>query len=316
MARGQQFPFRIQIKNWSTIQKHMQINAYFDNPAVYIILAFPVVTKPIYEVIRVTPLPVHDQNYMFALLKITHTLLAIDKENNQYLTLKEDDLNKCVQDDKNYIYERNYPAYSVTANAPCEVQVYAKSVGYLNHCERQHIVSNMTLWITLAETQAWLYSIAAEQKIIQCNEQKEKQLTITKTGKLTLNENCKLTTLDMTLRTKKLIGTRYIQMHLPEFNLTLTKEHKEFDTKIKLRQDTIFEQVIKDPAEIDKLSLSLEELNKEIENSESNIFAKYKHAIYHIGSSTITIIRIIVIGISVWKIKCKKHTAPATVCTQ
>lgn len=245
----------------------MQVNAYFDNPAVYTILTFPVVTKPIYEVIRVTPLPVHDQNHIFTLLKITHTLLAIDKENDQYLTLKEDDLNKCVQDNKNYICERNYPAYFVTSNAPCEVQVYAKSIGYLNHCEIRHIVSNATLWITLAETQAWLYSTAAEQEItIICNDQKQKQHTLTKTGKLTLNENCKLTTSDMTLRTKRFIGTRVIQMHMPEFNLSLTKNHKEFNTNIKLKHDTIFEPIIKDPADIVKLSLSLDELNKEIEN--------------------------------------------------
>jgi len=101
------------------------------------------------------------------------------------------------------------------------------------------------LWITLTEPQSWLYSTPNAQEIhIKCKDYEENKITIT--GKITLGIACKLTTVKVTLKTKQRASSRLIETHLPEFNLTLTRENK---IKIKPDKDFKLKQVIKDPSE-------------------------------------------------------------------
>ncbi|XP_024885827.1 uncharacterized protein LOC112463592, partial [Temnothorax curvispinosus] len=239
LSQGAHFPFKIQTENWNKIQEFMEINAYYDNPNVYTILTFPIVTYPKYEIIRINPLPVHDRENIFVIPKTTYDLLAIDKENRNYVTLKEDDLNKCKHSGTTFVCNTNHPVYFITPHAPCEVQIYIRAEE--DNCERRHILSTVTFWITLAESQAWLFSTPYKQSItIQCNNQGEHKIDINRTGRIKLTDNCKLTTTDLTLRTKKRDHTTHVQMHLPQFNLTFkqvttdTKINNEIATELKI----------------------------------------------------------------------------------
>jgi len=47
-------------------------------PSIYIILRFPIVAYPVYDIIKITPVPIHDSANVFTLIKTTYNL--IDKE--------------------------------------------------------------------------------------------------------------------------------------------------------------------------------------------------------------------------------------------
>jgi len=68
-------------------------------PKIYIILRFPIIAYLVYEIIKITPIPIHDCANVFTLIKTTYHLLVIDKENRCYLLLDEHDLKECIQDD-------------------------------------------------------------------------------------------------------------------------------------------------------------------------------------------------------------------------
>ena len=282
----------------------MKINAYYDNTNVYTILTFPIVTYPNYEIVRTIPLPVYNNKNIFVIPKTTNTLLAINKENRNYLTLKENDLNKCAHSGTTFVCEINYPVYFITARAPCEVQIYIGA--QKNSCEQRHILSSVAFWITLTEPQTWLFSTPNTQQInIQCNDQAENKIKINRTGKIKLNENCKLTTTDVTIQTKKRTDTKIVQMYLPEFNVTI-EESIIIDNKIDSEKEIKLEPVIRDPAELIKLSLSLDEIKREVENNQPSVFAN-KNIVYPVGSATL-IITILVIKIkSIYIIRKKRN---------
>lgn len=100
----------------------MKISAFYDIPIVYSLITLPIVTDSMYEIITTTPLPVYDGNNIFTLLKLINTIIAINKESHNYLTLTETELKDCVKDNLNYICEKDYPMYRITMNALCEVK--------------------------------------------------------------------------------------------------------------------------------------------------------------------------------------------------
>jgi len=90
------------------------------------------------------------------------------------------------------------------------------------------------------------------------------------------------------------------------FNLSLNyKSNNVIKTAKKLKQ------VIKNPLELTKLSLRVEEISRNVENEGSSIF-KDKYFMYPVGSGTLIIIIASIIGIVTWKIKKKIKTKKRT----
>jgi len=120
LTKGLHFPFKIQLENWCTIQRYVQINVYYDRPDIYTIFRFPIIAYPTYRIIKIVALPVHDHENIFTFVKINHPLLAIDKENHHYILPNRDELQECVRD--TYTCDKNLPIYYAEADAPCEMQ--------------------------------------------------------------------------------------------------------------------------------------------------------------------------------------------------
>jgi len=96
LTSGLHFPFRIHTVNWRIIQKYIVTSAHYNYLSIYIILKFPIITYPVYEIIKITSVLIHDSANVFTLIKITYNFLAIDKENRCYLLLNEHDLKECT----------------------------------------------------------------------------------------------------------------------------------------------------------------------------------------------------------------------------
>jgi len=165
------------------------------------------------------------------------------------------------------------------------------------NCEKRHIITNTTFWITLSEQQSWLYSTSREQEItINCKNQKENKVIIKNTGKITLGPNCKLTTPEVTLKTTSQLHSKVIMAHLPKFNITSIQETNN-ENNVKPSKKLKLKQVIDNPIKLIELSNSLNEINKELGKNEENIFQN-KYFVYPIGSATIITIILIIIGLT------------------
>jgi len=102
----------------------------------------------------------------------------------------------------------------------------------------------------------------------------ENKIILDKTGKLSVNKKCTIVTPHVTLRTQKAIATKESQIYIPTFNLTFLeyKSSSAIKSEEKIAKKTKLKQVIKDPLELTKLNLNIEEINNNLENEENNIF--------------------------------------------
>jgi len=90
----------------------------------------------VYEIIKITLVPIHNSANVFTLIKTTYHRLVIDKENRHYLLLNERNLKECTQDSTKYTCDRNWPTYYVQEDAPCEIQIYVKTSSQTQNCEK------------------------------------------------------------------------------------------------------------------------------------------------------------------------------------
>ena len=278
------------------------MTAYHDEPYIHNIIHFPIIAYPTYKLVKANPLPIHVRNNIFVGIKINYPLLAIDKENRQYKIINKADLADCIKERDTYTCKRNSPTYYAETNAPCEVQTYAQTPGYLRHCTQEHIHSNVTVWITLTEPNTWLYSTPnAEEISIKCDHSPEEKIVLNGTGKIKLTSHCKLTTPHATLTAQKSIGTSYIQTYLPKYNIT--EEYRKENSQ-KKAEKTI-KHIIRDPLELTKLSLSLKEVEDDLEENNNNIFTN-KYFLYPTGTGTIIVIVAIAVAIVAWIVKKNK----------
>jgi len=175
------------------------------------------------------------------------------------------------------------------------------------------VLTNTTIWIALTKPRSWLYSTPVAQEIsINCNNRKENKILINNTDKITLESNCRLTTTEVTLRTINQIESKFITAHLPKFNINRISENvvnnkynKNPIEKLQLKH------VIDNSTKLINLSNSLNEINKELEKDEDNIFQN-KYFIYPVGSISSVITVCAIIGITIYTCKkCKacKNTA-------
>jgi len=166
--------------------------------------------------------------------------------------------------------------------------------GRIRNCEKGQVLSDTTLWITLTEEQSWLYSTPNPQEItIKCENEIENKIILDKTGKLSINKNCIITTSHVTLHTRKAIAIKEIQAYIPTINLSL--DYKS-DSEINTAKNIKLKQVIKDPLELTKLSLRVEEISHNVENQSNNILSN-KYFMYLVSSGTLVIIIISIAGI-------------------
>ncbi|KYN09450.1 hypothetical protein ALC57_18439 [Trachymyrmex cornetzi] len=117
LTKGLHFPFQIKLENWHAIQKHMLINAFVMDNDIFTILKFPIIAYPTYKIISVTPLPVYKQLNVFKFIKVVHSIIALDRENNHYTLLNENELKECIHDMNMYTCERTFPIYQIQSDA-------------------------------------------------------------------------------------------------------------------------------------------------------------------------------------------------------
>ncbi|XP_070524042.1 uncharacterized protein [Cardiocondyla obscurior] len=218
LEEGTYFPFRINTKNWNAIEQYAEISAYSDEQMIVTIIRFPIVDDARYELKRVTPFPVLDKSNenIFKIIEIENEYIAVDRENNNYLTLKREDIRQCVNNDNTYICEQSIPVYHTRASAPCEVRAITEPAKKPDTCVTREVASRATVWIAVSEPQEWIYSTTKEQTIeIQCRHRPSKKLEINRTGIVKLRTACKLTTTEMTIKTKNTIGESKIERHVP-----------------------------------------------------------------------------------------------------
>jgi hypothetical protein len=211
--------------------------------------------------------------------EIRNEIIALDKEKLTYIKLKRSDLEKCININSQYLCTNALPRYRVSANAPCEVQIYTRH--YQPSCNLKHTVANETVWIALQQSHTWLYSTPDNQQIIiSCDGYNEHSKIIKNTGKITLFGKCKLTTKDMTVESKETIYETDIETYLPQINMS-----RLYETLTP--KNISLESVIQHRVEVTDLKAKIQQIDGSLENKEQMFFTQ-KQFVYPMATSGMT----------------------------
>ncbi|KYM96677.1 hypothetical protein ALC62_12661 [Cyphomyrmex costatus] len=289
LPEGLYFPFSLDGSDWINIEKATTISAYCDRDNIYTILQFPLTASPTYEILHAIPLPVYDHDNKFVSVEINEPYIAVDTEQHTYITITEYELQECSKIGLNYICERNHAINRITSDAICEIQLYLKAENQYKHCNHKFVTAHSVLWKKLENS--WLFS-APTKKVatIKCKNYPESKEILENTGKITLQNNCKLITSDVVIRSRLLERTKIIESYLPNVNITLLRNAQVLDNKtdqIKLKQ------LVRDPNELKYLGMKLNKIYNDLQNQE---FYKQKEFIYPMATSGFIILTIVIIA--------------------
>ncbi|XP_067204149.1 uncharacterized protein [Linepithema humile] len=307
LPQGTHFPFVLENSGWHLMEQVVTVTAFVANNTVYCIIKFPLVSYPRYKLIKVIPLPIFNHGTLFTFTEVNQHIIAVNLELASYVTLSEQNVDKCKIIGKQYICKSNSPVYNINQRALCEVQLYAK-LAKKNTCDIRFIRSNQTIWIALNTENAWLYSANKEQEItIQCENRENVQVVISRTGRIILTKNCKIITTDMTIKAFSKMRDTSIQAFLPQFNLTLIKETAtKKDNKIIIRPIKL-KKIIQNPSELMELGEKAKDIYNELKDSETIQFNKPTFIYPMVTSSVAVIIIIISVTIGVIIVLIKKR---------
>lgn len=286
------FPFEIEKRNWLKIEKYVKVSAYRDNLNIYTILYFPLISHPAYSVIKVFPLPIHDHEDIFTLAEIHNNLIILNKEGRTFLPIGESEIKECIKIEQNYICDKTYPIHKMNSlsETPCEIQMYLQQQRDRDNCNTKHIIISNTIWIPLHNPHEWLYSTTNETKIaISCENHSEERISIKNTGKITLQDNCKITTQDVTIENKGIIQGGSIDTYLPKTNIPLLRDSNDS------RQD--IKNIVHNHAELAEIRSKLKILDSELRNNDETFYTQKQ---FIVPMATSGLLTIALIALIVW----------------
>ncbi|KYQ47385.1 hypothetical protein ALC60_13596 [Trachymyrmex zeteki] len=127
-----------------------------------------------------------------------------------------------------YLCPQNFPVHRVNTDPICEIEIYLEIRQYYKNCNIRSMTANRTTWIPLNNPHTWLYSAPTKQNIIiYCKDHGEIKETIENTGRIILENNCKLTTSDTIIKSQKTLHGATLEAYLPEYNISSLYNLKE-----------------------------------------------------------------------------------------
>ena len=117
------------------------------------------------------------------------------------MTLTDDDFRECIKINSNYLCERSFAINRITPKVIDEIQLYLRYDRHYKHCDYKYVSSQNIIWKRLENS--WLYSTPTKEVInIKCKNSPEVKETIIDTGKIVLQDDCRIITTNVVIKSQ------------------------------------------------------------------------------------------------------------------
>ena len=239
-------------ENIKDILKLIYVKARVTQSYLLLEVHIPLTSDDEYQLYRVLPLPMYQPNGDILTVLSTSTYIATNFRKDTYISIMQEDLNKCVKiNEESIICNTNYPIINLHSTlAPCEAKLLGQQHNL--HCATTKTQCSDS-WTKLQKPNRWLYScctncyarVICDQKIVSTN--------LDKVGFLDLSEGCVLQNTDTSIFAFNHFGNKLdlepevpdipkVDMHYTEdmhFNFTV------IETRTKLNQSKLHNEVDK-----------------------------------------------------------------------
>ena len=158
------------------------------------ILQIPLIQSTSYQLYKLQPFPMEQQENVFMYIDITKEFLFTDAMRQKYGKLSYPELQACfMPNELSYVCKENVPIVTYIPNDDCESTLIHPSTRVIptKVCEQRMLTLENTYWIPLHLSNEWLFvAPKVELFTVLCGTEKF-QLTLQNRGKLYLPSRCK-----------------------------------------------------------------------------------------------------------------------------
>lgn len=192
LTDGKEFPIPLIEENAFKLLEISRLKTYYTNNKLIFVLDIPLPVSTTYQLYRLIPLPIALPNTTntFAYVKPHCDYVAMAQSQMTYVLLKEVD--KCKEVRSNEKICEVHTIYSTMDTLPCEVSLLTSpSKNFSPTCSTRMITGKISIWEQLLDNQ-WIFVLSNSMRLtVSCNRGDIYDVELSKTGILSLNENCK-----------------------------------------------------------------------------------------------------------------------------
>lgn len=157
----------------------------------------PLVSNADFTIYKAIALPMKTANTT-TYVRISSDYIAVNLKTNTFISLTEDDLKQCLQQNANsYLCKRNVPSYNLHSNhAPCEAKLLSQHNIAPCDIERAKCKDE---WIQLHTSNSWLATCCDVCALRTLCDSDVTSYTITTTSIVAITEDCVLQSKDLTI---------------------------------------------------------------------------------------------------------------------
>lgn len=251
-AEDMDLPLPISVENLALYYHISTPEVRILNNQMIISFSIPLVGTKLYALNKVTSMPYRIKDNLFGFILPTHDFLALDKLNEKYVYMSNEELQLCHHISENsLVCQLSNPVMNANSANLCEINMIKKT-NFNKVCNTR--IANFTeeVWIKLRKPNTWIYVLPNGVNIyIKCKNKVVNNL-LEGTGIIAIEDGCSIKSDNVIISGYKITESHVIQGSVPSIELA------NFNTTIQ----TIFD--------LGNFTLPIVEEPKIIENGQSN----------------------------------------------
>lgn len=162
---------------------------------------------------------------IFAYIKPKSEYVALSEDYQKYVRISATDLINCKHLSGQYICDHTSTVFNINKDTTCEIRIISDNeFKELSKCNIKMTTLNDGYWKQLSNGYSWLYSLPRKEQInILCKNNTAYHVYLEDTGILTLNPECKASTLTVTLTPITEITTHMNTTYMSHTNLQISE---------------------------------------------------------------------------------------------
>jgi hypothetical protein len=197
-------PFTISKDSANLLYKICDVNVYAKDGILGYVISLPLISRGVFKTFKLIPLPVAIGQNKFIYIETENKLLYVDQTRQYYFMTDREELRRCKAiEPTRYICKQTRPLLSSHMQEACAMKLLQPRKDIPKICDTRIVQLTHTIWTQLEQRNEWIYFIPLSDSIsILCPDKDPMDVTLTGTGKLTIQPNCKGYSLTALLATK------------------------------------------------------------------------------------------------------------------
>ncbi|XP_071050599.1 uncharacterized protein [Onthophagus taurus] len=301
------FPVTLILANSHELYKLLKLSVYRNGEIIYFIVRVPLTNRDVYDLVKVTSLPVRLDKDLFSFIVPSKSYLVIDNNKQQFFQTDIDYVKSCITLNEKLLCEQKEPLHFVAASENCEISIYSKSK-ISESCDKRLIHLLHPLFVKNEAPNSWIFAAPKATSLqINCKFSKS-SIELNNTGILNLQPKCVAYADNVILQSFNEIKqiTNFITPFIPKINMTeaFWKSKINFANVPKYNYSLMSNNLIS----LSKFSVSLSHLKDKQKELVPNV-----HDVHHYVSIYVLLIIFIIVTIVIIVLRKLKKEKPVDV---